>query len=255
MSVQPITTSPPGARDAGPSSPDGGALQHPVYTDGASVVLRGVLSKRSTQHFLYQQRTFTLCAGADGVVHSLRYRSKDGGAVVIGAADITGVSVVDEAKHGFVVDVDAASAAVDLAAAAGTVRRGDGGVGRTHRRARRARAAPSARRLFAAADDAAAAADDAVTESSLPSEPPDGGEARPPPPPPPRRRARRASRDGRGGAPPPRRRRRRRRRREISQPRFIFPSFTTVHDTGALSVSPRLRCMKPALACWSHRYS
>ena len=77
------------------------------------MVLRGPLSKRSTQHFLYQQRTFTLCAGADGVVHSLRYRSKDGGAVVIGAADITGVSVVNEAKHGFVVDVDAASAAVD----------------------------------------------------------------------------------------------------------------------------------------------
>jgi len=72
MSVQPITTSPPGARDAGPSSPDGASAMLP---DGASVVLRGVLSKRSTQHFLYQQRTFTLCAGADGVVHSLRYRS------------------------------------------------------------------------------------------------------------------------------------------------------------------------------------
>ena len=172
MSVQPITTSPPGARDAGPSSPDGASAMLP---DGASVVLRGPLSKRSTQHFMYQQRTFTLCAGADGVVHSLRYRSKDGGAVVIGAADITGVSVVDEAKHGFVVDVDAASAAIDhslqlrapsAAAMSEWVERISALVAQAP--------APSARRLFAAADDAAAAADDAVTESSLPSEPPDG---------------------------------------------------------------------------------
>ena len=252
MSVQPITTSPPGARDAGPSSPDGGALQHPVYTDGASVVLRGPLAKRATQHFLYQQRTFTLCAGADGVVHSLRYRSKDGGAVVIGAADITGVSVVDEAKHGFVVDVDAASAAVDhslqlraptAAAMAEWVERIDALVAQAP--------APSARRLFAA-DDAAAAADDAVTESAS-SEPPDGEGARPPPPPPPRRRARRSVARWRGSAPPPRRRRRRRRRRGFTA--SFIPCLLPYTYTGALSVSPRLRCMKPALACWSHRYS